>query len=88
MAKWVYMWKTDEFGRVVRVKARLVARGFAQRDGVDFFETFSPCPSVISIRLLAALACELGLDLCHFDGADVCSVTNERQAFGARCELF
>ena len=67
MAKWVYTWKTDEFGRVVRVKARLVARGFAQRDGVDFFETFSPCPSVTSIRLLAALACELGLDLCHFD---------------------
>ena len=67
MAKWVYTWKTDGFGRVVRVKARLVARGFAQRDGVVFFETFSPCPSVTSIRLLAALACDSGLDLCHFD---------------------
>ena len=31
------------------------------------FDTFSPCPSVMSIRLLAALACELDLDLCHFD---------------------
>ena len=28
---------------------------------------FSPCPSVTSIRLLAALACGLGLDVCHFD---------------------
>ena len=51
----------------MRAKARLVARGFAQREGVDFFEAFSPCSSVTSIRLLAAIACELGLDLCHFD---------------------
>ena len=51
----------------MRAKARLDARGFGQRKGIDFFDTFSPCPSVISIRLLAALACELDLDLCHSD---------------------
>ena len=51
----------------MRAKARPVARGFGQREGIDFFNTFSPCPSVISIRLLAALACELDLDLCPFD---------------------
>ena len=51
----------------MRAKARLVARGFGQREGIDFFDTFSPCPSVMSIRLLAALVCELDLDLCHFD---------------------
>ena len=66
-AKWVYSWKSDEFGNVVRGKARLVARGFGQREGIDFFDTFSPCPSVMSICLLAALVCELDLDLCHFD---------------------
>ena len=60
-------WKRGEFGIVVRAKARLVARGFGQRKGIDLFDTFSPCPSVMSIRLLAALACELDLDLCHFD---------------------
>lgn len=48
------------------VKARLVARGFGQRAGVDCFETFSPCPSVASIRVLADIAHESGLDLCHF----------------------
>ena len=51
----------------MRAKARLVARGFGQREGIYFFDTLSPCPSVIGIRLLAALACELDLDLCHFD---------------------
>ena len=51
----------------MRAKARLVARGFGQREGIDFFDTFSPCPSVMSIRLVAALVCELDLDLCHFD---------------------
>ena len=66
-AKWVYFWKGDEFGNVVRAEARLVARGFDEREGIVFFDTFSPCPSVMSIRFLAALACELDLDLCHFD---------------------
>ena len=66
-AKWVYSWKVNELGHFVRAKARLVARGFAQREGIDFFETFSPCPSVASIRLLATTACEFSWDLCHFD---------------------
>ena len=66
-AAWVYSWTVNELGHVVRAKARLVARGFAWREGMDFFETFSPCPSVASIRLLAAIACEFDWDLCHFD---------------------
>ena len=63
----MYSRKSDEFGIVVRARARLVARGFGQRKGIDFFDIFSPRLSVISIRLLAALACELELDLSHFD---------------------
>ena len=65
-SKWVCSWKVNEFGREVRAKARLVARGFGQREGVGYFETYSPCPSVASIRSLAAIACELGFYLCHF----------------------
>ena len=48
-------------------KAQSAARGFAQCEGIDIFETFSPCPSVASVRLLATIACEFGWDLCHFD---------------------
>ena len=39
-AKWVFTWKSNEHGYVVRAKARLVERGFKQREGVDFFRDF------------------------------------------------
>ena len=66
-AKWVYSWKGDSDGRVVGPKARLCARGSRQRAGVDFFETFSPCPNVSSIRLFSAIMCSLGKGLSHLD---------------------
>ena len=66
-AKWVYTWKVDEHGWVVKAKSRLVARGFKQREGVDFSETFAPTVSSSCVRLLSAIACEFDLDLCHFD---------------------
>ena len=37
-------------GKCEKAKARLVARGFGQRARVNYFETYSPCPSVASIR--------------------------------------
>ena len=67
-AKWVYTWKVDEHGWVVNAKSKLVARGFKQREGVDFSETFAPTVSSSCVRLLSAIACECDSDLCHFDG--------------------
>ena len=66
-SKWVYKWKTDASGAIVKAKARLVAKGFSQVEGVDFFETFAPTPAAATIRLLAAVACKLDWDLHHFD---------------------
>nr|GEY27640.1 hypothetical protein [Tanacetum cinerariifolium] len=43
--KWIYMVKTDEFGGVLKNKARLVAQGFRQEEGIDFKESFT-CTSV------------------------------------------
>ena len=51
----------------MKAKARLVARGFSQHPGVDNHETFAPSPTAPCIRLMAAIACELQLDWCHFD---------------------
>ena len=66
-AKWVYAWKVDEHGWVVKAKSRLVARGFEQREGVDSGETFAPTVSSSCVRLLSAIGCECDLDICHFD---------------------
>ena len=66
-AKWVYTWKVDGHGWVVKAKSRLVARSFKEREGVDFGETFAPTVSSSCVRLLSAIACECFLDLCHFD---------------------
>ena len=52
---------------MVKAKPRLVARGFKQREGVDFGETFARTVSSSCVRLLSAIACECDLDLCHFD---------------------
>ena len=52
---------------MVKAKSRLVARGFKQREGVDFSETFAPTVSSSCVRLLSAIACECDLDLRHFD---------------------
>jgi hypothetical protein len=40
--KWVFKLKRDEAGAIVKHKARLVARGFVQREGIDFDDTFAP----------------------------------------------
>ena len=66
-AKWIFKWKVDHAGCVVKPKARLVARGFSQVEGVDYLDTFAPTPATSSIRLLAAFACEKDLDMYHFD---------------------
>ena len=52
---------------MVKAKSRLVARGFKQREGIDFGEMFAPTVSSPCVRLLSAIACECDLDLCHFD---------------------
>ncbi|GJQ89184.1 retrovirus-related pol polyprotein from transposon TNT 1-94 [Tanacetum coccineum] len=43
--------KTDEFGRVLKNKARLVAQGFRQEEGIDFEESFAPVGRIEAIRI-------------------------------------
>ena len=55
--KWVFKNKLDEHGNVVRNKARLVAQGYNQEEGIDYDENFAPVPRLESIRILLSFAC-------------------------------
>jgi hypothetical protein len=49
---WVFCNKQDEYGVVIRNKARLVTKGYAQVAGLDFEETFAPKARLESIHVL------------------------------------
>ncbi|KAK1620384.1 hypothetical protein QYE76_025901, partial [Lolium multiflorum] len=65
--KWIFKNKQDESGTVIRNKARLVAQGYSQVEGVDFGETFAPVARLESIRILLAFASHHGFKLQQMD---------------------
>nr|AAX96275.1 retrotransposon protein, putative, unclassified [Oryza sativa Japonica Group]ABA93378.1 retrotransposon protein, putative, unclassified [Oryza sativa Japonica Group] len=65
--KWVFKNKQNEDGLIVRNKARFVAQGFTQVEGLDFDETFAPVARIEAIRLLLAFAASKGFKLYQMD---------------------
>ncbi|WVZ84658.1 LOW QUALITY PROTEIN: hypothetical protein U9M48_031665 [Paspalum notatum var. saurae] len=59
--------KWGENGMVVRNKARLVAQGFCQKEGIDYEETFAPISRLEAIRILLAFAASKGFKLQQMD---------------------
>ncbi|GJU24871.1 putative ribonuclease H-like domain-containing protein [Tanacetum coccineum] len=65
--KWVYRNKRDERGVVVRNKARLVAQGHRQEEGIDYDEVFAPVARIEAIRLFLAFASFMGFIVYQMD---------------------
>nr|GEV64731.1 hypothetical protein [Tanacetum cinerariifolium] len=65
--KWVYMNKKDEKGIVIRNKARLVAQGHTQEEGIDYEEVFAPVTRIEAIRLFLAYASFMGFMVYQID---------------------
>jgi hypothetical protein len=65
--KWVFQNKQDENGVVTRNKARLVAQGFTQVEGLDFDETYAPVARLEAIQMLLAFAAHHDFKLYQMD---------------------
>ena len=66
-AKWVFKLKLDSNNQPVRYKARLVARGFQQTEGVDYDETFAPVVKLKSLKLILSWAADQDLEIKQID---------------------
>ncbi|GJU82955.1 putative ribonuclease H-like domain-containing protein [Tanacetum coccineum] len=65
--KWVFRNKKDERGIVIRNKARLVAQGHRQEEGIDYKEVFAPVARIEAIRLFLAYASFMGFLVYQMD---------------------
>jgi hypothetical protein len=65
--KWVFRNKLNEDGQVTRNKARLVCKGYAQIEGIDFEETYAPVARMEAICLLLAYAYSKNVKVYHMD---------------------
>jgi hypothetical protein len=65
--KWVFKLARDETDAIIKHKARLMARGFVQQEGIDFDDTFAPVSRIESMRLLFMLAAQEGWHVHHMD---------------------
>jgi hypothetical protein len=66
-SKWLFKIKHAADGSIEKYKARFVAHGFSQKEGIDYDETFAPVARYTSIRTIISLASVLGWKLHQMD---------------------
>ena len=62
-SRWIYKIKYVVDGSVEKYKARFVAKGYAQKEGIDYEETFAPVARYTSIRSVISLAAQMGWEI-------------------------
>jgi hypothetical protein len=65
--RWVYSIKRNEQGAVSKFKARWVAKGYSQREGIDFTETYAPVSKMATLQTLLTIAADEDLELRQID---------------------
>ena len=66
-SKWIYKVKFVADGSIEKCKARFVARGFSQKEGINYDETFATVARYSSIRFILSLASVMGWKLHQMD---------------------
>ena len=66
-SKWIYKSKMKPDGTIDKYKARLVVKGYRQKEGLDYFDTYSLVTKITSIRMLIALAAVHDLKIHQMD---------------------
>ena len=65
--KWIFKRKMKADGSIDKYKARLVVKGYRQKEGLDYFDTYSPVTRITSIRMLISIAALFNLEIHQMD---------------------
>nr|GEU45805.1 integrase, catalytic region, zinc finger, CCHC-type, peptidase aspartic, catalytic [Tanacetum cinerariifolium] len=68
--KWIFKVKLDEYGGILKNKARLVSKGYRQEEGIDFEESFAHVARIEAIRIFLAYDAHKNVILYHIDDDD------------------
>ena len=66
-SRWIYKVKYAADGSIEKFKARFVAKGYAQKEGIDYEETFAPVARYTSIRSVISLVVQMGWKIHQMD---------------------
>ena len=66
-SKWIFKKKMKADESIDKYKARLVIKGYRQREGLDYFDTYSPVTRINSIRMILAIAALHNLKVYQMD---------------------